>query len=64
MARTTGFPAAIVARWLVDGTWNLPGVTPPEVIGRDPKLTQLMLEELKNRGVTYRFTSRDDSLLK
>ncbi len=64
MARTTGFPAAIVARWLVDGTWNLPGITPPEVIGRDPKLTQLMLEELKNRGVTYRFTSRDDSLLK
>ncbi len=32
MARTTGFPAAIVARLLVKGEINQPGVLPPELL--------------------------------
>ena len=51
MARTTGFPCAIVARMLADGTWSSPGVHPPEHLGRDAAATQRLLSELNERGV-------------
>lgn len=54
MARTTGFPCAIVARWLATGRLKMPGVHPPEVLGRDAALTTVLLEELRRRGVTVR----------
>ena len=52
MARTTGFPCAIVARLLADGGFTRPGVHPPEVLGRDEALTAWILGELKERGVS------------
>jgi len=52
MARTTGFPCAIVARLLADGGFTRPGVHPPEVLGRDEALTTWILSELKERGVS------------
>lgn len=51
MARTTGFPCAIMARLLADGTWTRPGVHPPEVLGRDAAVTARLLDELRRRGV-------------
>jgi saccharopine dehydrogenase-like NADP-dependent oxidoreductase len=57
MARTTGFPAAIVARMVADGSWSEPGVAPPEKLGADPALTERLLAELSRRGVTIRTTS-------
>jgi saccharopine dehydrogenase-like NADP-dependent oxidoreductase len=51
MARTTGFPAAIAARWLLDGTFREAGVHPPEVPGRNPDLWARMLAALADRGV-------------
>jgi saccharopine dehydrogenase-like NADP-dependent oxidoreductase len=56
MARTTGFPCAIVARMLLDGRWTEPGVHPPEVLGRDAGLTDYLLSELRDRGVIIRET--------
>jgi len=53
MSRTTGFPAAIVARWLLDKRFERPGVHPPETIGKDPALVKAMLGELGARGVRY-----------
>ncbi|HYK89952.1 MAG TPA: saccharopine dehydrogenase C-terminal domain-containing protein, partial [Acidobacteriota bacterium] len=35
MARTTGFPCAIVARRLVDGSLRMPGIQPPEMLGKN-----------------------------
>lgn len=52
MARTTGFPCAIIARLLADGSFSRPGVHPPEVLGRDEVLTAWMLSALKERGVS------------
>jgi lysine 6-dehydrogenase len=52
MARTTGFPCAIVARLLAEGALTRPGVQPPEVLGRDEALTARILREVEERGVS------------
>ena len=51
MARTTGFPCALVARLVATGAWNQPGVHAPEVLGRDAALTEGLLQGLRDRGV-------------
>ncbi len=56
MARTTGFPCAIMTRMLADGRWNRPGVVPPERLGADPGITGTIMEELAARGVEVRRT--------
>ena len=50
MARTTGTPAAIVARWLADGRLAPPGIHPPERLGLDGHAPAL-LEALAARGI-------------
>ena len=50
MARTTGCPAAIVARWLAEGSFRTPGVHPPERLGLDGR-AQGMLAALAARGI-------------
>lgn len=50
MARTTGFPAAIVARWLSEGVLREPGTHPPESLGMHG-LAAPMLDALAQRGV-------------
>jgi lysine 6-dehydrogenase len=52
MARTTGFPCAIVARMLARGELSRPGVQPPERLADDDRFYQRMMEELRSRGVT------------
>lgn len=51
MARTTGFPCAIVARMLARGELNRPGVQPPELLADEPGLFEHMRSELARRGV-------------
>lgn len=52
MARTTGFPCAIVARQLARGALSRPGVNPPELLAGDDRFFDLMMQELRARGVT------------
>jgi len=54
MSRTTGFPAAIVARWLLEQRFERPSVHPPETLGREPALVAEMLREHAARGVVYK----------
>lgn len=54
MARTTGFPCAIVARMLARGEWSRPGVHAPESLGREVTLTERLLSSLASRGVRIR----------
>ncbi len=54
MARTTGFPCAIVARWLAAGLDCGPGIVPPERLGADPRRTAELVAELRRRGVDLR----------
>ena len=51
MARTTGFPCAIVAKLVADGRWVKPGVHPPETLGADETFTAELLAQLADRGV-------------
>lgn len=54
MARTTGFPAAILARMVLDGTLKLePGVNPPETVIHSEGVVERLLSELTIRGVHY-----------
>ena len=52
MARTTGFPCAIVARMLARGELARPGVQPPERLADDDRFYERMMAELRARGVT------------
>lgn len=52
MARTTGFPCAIVARLVADGTISAPGVHPPERIALDDAVFDAILAGLAERGVS------------
>ena len=54
MARTTGFPVAIAAKCVLDGTLSLPpGVHPPEACVDNEKFVGILLDELKKRGVNF-----------
>ena len=54
MARTTAFPATIMARMIESGIVSTPGVHPPEVLAADERVLDTLLRELAARGVTYR----------
>lgn len=57
MARTTGFPCAIVARMILDGTIGLsPGVHFPEKLASNRAVLDRLLAELAARKVFYKHT--------
>lgn len=53
MARTTGFPCAIMARALAEKRCTTPGVLPLELVAPDDALFDHMLAELARRGVQF-----------
>lgn len=53
MSRTTGFPCTIMARVLLDQSFERPGVHPPEIVGQQPGMLEHFLEQLRARGVHY-----------
>jgi len=53
MARTTGYTATMAVRLLAGGLFNRPGICPPEFMGKDPAVVEVMLEGLRERGIVY-----------
>ncbi|MPN39410.1 hypothetical protein SDC9_186938 [bioreactor metagenome] len=51
MSRTTGFPCVIVGRMIAEGILNMPGVNPPEAIGKNHKAVERLTAELQKRNV-------------
>jgi len=51
MARTTAYPASIVAQLMLKSAVKEKGVVPPESIGMNGELFKLFCEELKERGI-------------
>ncbi|MGC9346174.1 MAG: saccharopine dehydrogenase family protein, partial [Candidatus Bathyarchaeales archaeon] len=51
MARTTAYPASIIAQLMLKKAIREKGVVPPERIGIDEGLFQLFSEELEKRGI-------------
>lgn len=56
MSRSTGYVATSVARLLLDGAFQRPGVHPPETLGAEPGLLERVLADLAARGVHCRAT--------
>ncbi|MEM7417192.1 MAG: saccharopine dehydrogenase C-terminal domain-containing protein [Gemmatimonadota bacterium] len=51
MARTTGYTCTGMVRLLARGAWNEPGLTPPEIVGKNPECFHAVRSHLKQRGV-------------
>jgi lysine 6-dehydrogenase len=51
MARTTAYPASIVAQLILKKALKEKGVVPPERIGMDKKLFRIFSENLKSHGI-------------
>jgi lysine 6-dehydrogenase len=51
MARTTGYTATAAVRMLTESLYTEPGIIPPEVIGRQKKPFDFMINCLRERGV-------------
>jgi lysine 6-dehydrogenase len=51
MARTTAYPASIVAQMMLKGEVKEKGVTPPEKLGMNEKLFKMFMEGLKQHGI-------------
>lgn len=58
MSRTTAFPCTIVARLLLEGRIEGPGVLTPEKLGPMPGILDAVMAGLEARGVTYTATER------
>jgi saccharopine dehydrogenase-like NADP-dependent oxidoreductase len=54
MARTTAYPASIVAQMILNKHLKEKGVVPPEKIGMDNKLFKLFSQGLKNHGINIK----------
>ena len=54
MARTTAFPATIMARMIESGVVSEPGVHPLEQLAGDPRVLDTLWRGMAERGVTYR----------
>jgi len=51
MARTTAYPASIVAQMMLKGAIKEKGVVPPERLGMNDKLFKMFMEGLKQHGI-------------
>jgi len=60
MARTTGFPCAIVARMLLTGEYDRKGVVPPELLGKEKSVFDEVMTQLHDRGVIFRHSIQDN----
>ncbi|MBC8370029.1 MAG: saccharopine dehydrogenase NADP-binding domain-containing protein [Planctomycetes bacterium] len=52
MSRTTGFTCAAMAECILEGTWQVPGVSPGEIVGREELVFNKVLDYLRVRGVS------------
>jgi saccharopine dehydrogenase-like NADP-dependent oxidoreductase len=54
MARTTAYPASIVAQLLAEKAIKTKGVIPPEKLGMDDELFKRFCSELRTRGISMK----------
>jgi saccharopine dehydrogenase-like NADP-dependent oxidoreductase len=53
MARTTGYTCTAGVRLLAGGLYRRPGITPPELLGRQGPCYDFMMADLGRRGVVF-----------
>jgi lysine 6-dehydrogenase len=53
MARTTGYTCTAAVRLLAAGLYSRPGITPPELLGREAGCADFILADLARNGVVF-----------
>jgi lysine 6-dehydrogenase len=53
MARTTGYTATAFLRLLNENVFNKPGVFPPEILGKEGKYYDFIIDDLKRKNIIY-----------
>lgn len=56
MSRTTGYTCTAAATLMLENNFNDKGIIVPELLGRDEKNVDFILQYLEQRGVTYKKT--------
>jgi len=56
MARTTAYPASIIAKLTLEGKIDEKGIVAPEKLGMNPKVFQSFMDEMKKRRITIEET--------
>jgi lysine 6-dehydrogenase len=56
MARTTGYTCTAAVRLVAAGLYDRKGISPPELVGRNPEAYTFILHRLAERGVVFRET--------
>jgi len=51
MARTTGYTCTAMVKLVASGLWTEPGLSPPEVVGRNADCFDAVIKHLEERGV-------------
>jgi len=59
MARTTGYTCTAMVRAMAAGMYSEPGLSPPEIVGRDQACFDFIMEHLADRGVRFRQTTTE-----
>jgi len=54
MARTTGYTCTAMVRMVARNLYTEPGISPPELVGRDRACFDFVMKELEERGVCFR----------
>ncbi len=56
MARTTGYTCTAGVRMVARGLYTRKGISPPELVGREPGCYEFVMAELAARGIVFRET--------
>jgi saccharopine dehydrogenase-like NADP-dependent oxidoreductase len=56
MARTTGYTCTAMVTALAEGLFAEPGLSPPEIVGRDARCFDFIFEHLAERGIRFEVT--------
>ncbi len=54
MARVTGYTCTAAAHLVAEGRYRVPGMSPPEFLGRDADCFEFIVSYLRDRGVDWR----------
>ena len=59
MARTTGFTATAAANMILEKKFNLKGMFPPELVGKEEGCYEFMINHLKERNIVLNKTEKE-----
>ena len=56
MARTTGFTCTAMVNAIAKGLFTEPGLSPPEIVGRNEACYDFIIDYLAKRGIRFEVT--------